>query len=240
MAERQFSPEELATFDGKEGRPAYVAYQGRVVDVSGSSRWTAGRHMMRHEAGRDLTDSLAAAPHGPEMLTRYPLVGVLQRQQPDEERGPSVVTAILARYPILRRHPHPFSAHFPIVFSLCASFFSMLTVITRSPSFDATVLYCLIGCVVFIPFSILTGFFTWWVNYMAKPMRAVRIKQKLSVLAFVFALTALVWKLQAPDLLIRISGAGILCYAIILALGPLALTIGYYGATLTFPIEKEE
>jgi predicted heme/steroid binding protein len=69
----------LAKYDGKEGRPAYVAYRGLVFDVSGSMRWAGGRHQERHDAGQDLTEELKEAPHGTTILLRVPIIGRLKR-----------------------------------------------------------------------------------------------------------------------------------------------------------------
>jgi len=50
---------------------------------------------------------------------------------------------------------------------------------------------------------------------------------------------AFVWRLLDPGIVVeRLVGAGGIYYALILAAGPLALTIGYIGGTLTFPLEK--
>ena len=76
---RLFTREELARYDGKEGRPAYVAYGGLVFDVSGSMRWRGGRHQDRHDAGRDLTAEFKEAPHSTTILLRVPIVGRLPR-----------------------------------------------------------------------------------------------------------------------------------------------------------------
>ena len=59
---REFTPEELTRFDGREGRPAYVAYRGKVYDVSGSFLWQRGRHQALHRAGEDLSGALPRAP----------------------------------------------------------------------------------------------------------------------------------------------------------------------------------
>ena len=48
---KKFTLEELAKFDGKEGRPAYVAYKGKVYDVSESWMWEDGDHQGLQEAG---------------------------------------------------------------------------------------------------------------------------------------------------------------------------------------------
>ncbi len=72
--------EELALYNGKNGASAYVAYEGKVYDVSGSFLWRDGNHQVLHHAGEDLTESLKEAPHGPELLQRFPVVGILEKQ----------------------------------------------------------------------------------------------------------------------------------------------------------------
>ena len=68
---------QLVAFDGKEGRPAYIAYQGVVYDVTASKLWLQGTHMARHQAGADLTEVLAQAPHDEEKVSSMPKVGKL-------------------------------------------------------------------------------------------------------------------------------------------------------------------
>jgi predicted heme/steroid binding protein len=75
--ERKFTLEELAKFNGRNGNPAYVAFKGKVYDVSDSSFWLDGDHLGSHQAGKDLTDEIELAPHGPENLDRLKAVGVL-------------------------------------------------------------------------------------------------------------------------------------------------------------------
>lgn len=75
---RRFTKKELAKYDGKGRTRTYVAYKGRVYDVSQSFLWQHGKHQVLHTAGKDLTDSLAEAPHGPELLEKFPLVGILE------------------------------------------------------------------------------------------------------------------------------------------------------------------
>ena len=75
-----FTLEELAKFDGREGRPAYVAVEGIVYDVSGSSRWRNGRHN-GFDAGKDLTREIKeVSPHGVKVLERMPVVGTLKTE----------------------------------------------------------------------------------------------------------------------------------------------------------------
>jgi predicted heme/steroid binding protein len=72
-----FTLEELKRFDGQEGRPAYIAFHGKVYDVTAGASWPEGSHYDEHFAGQDLTEALDYAPHGEEALARTPVVGEL-------------------------------------------------------------------------------------------------------------------------------------------------------------------
>jgi len=74
---RKFSIDELSKYDGRDGT-IYIAYQGKVYDVSTSFLWKGGKHQVVHKAGQDLTDDLKDAPHGVEFLEKFPVVGILE------------------------------------------------------------------------------------------------------------------------------------------------------------------
>ncbi len=76
-ASKKFTLEELAKFDGKEGRPAYVAVSGKVYDVTEANLWMDGNHMGEHDAGKDLTEALASSSHGDSVIESMKLVGIL-------------------------------------------------------------------------------------------------------------------------------------------------------------------
>ena len=76
-AERKFTLEELKNYDGKDGRPAYIAYKDKVYDVTDDFLWAEGDHQGEHVAGRDLTEEMALAPHADDVLERVKQVGVL-------------------------------------------------------------------------------------------------------------------------------------------------------------------
>jgi predicted heme/steroid binding protein len=68
---------QLAEFDGKNGKPAYIAVSGVIYDVSNSPRWTGGQHN-GFLAGRDLTTQIQTlSPHGVSVLNGLPIIGVL-------------------------------------------------------------------------------------------------------------------------------------------------------------------
>lgn len=76
---KKFTREELAGFRGDQGGPVYVAYDGKVYDVSDSPSWVDGEHQAgEHYAGHDLTAEMADAPHDPDMLDGFPVVGELE------------------------------------------------------------------------------------------------------------------------------------------------------------------
>lgn len=75
-----FTKQELAAHDGKEGRTTYFAYKGKVYDVTNSEQWKNGEHY-ELLAGKDLTGMLGDAPHGDEVLTKFPVVGTFAYQE---------------------------------------------------------------------------------------------------------------------------------------------------------------
>lgn len=75
--EKKFTLEELKSYDGKNGRPAYIAYKGKVYDVTDDPLWIDGDHLGEHKAGADLTEELIQAPHGEDELAMVKLIGIL-------------------------------------------------------------------------------------------------------------------------------------------------------------------
>ncbi len=74
---RKFTVEELSRFTGRDGAPAYIAFRGKVYDVTASYHWRGGKHQVLHDAGSDLTEELERAPHGEDLLARVPVIGEL-------------------------------------------------------------------------------------------------------------------------------------------------------------------
>jgi predicted heme/steroid binding protein/uncharacterized membrane protein len=236
---KEFDLEVLSAFNGKDGKPVYIAHQGRVIDVTNSQLWKTGQHMKRHQAGNDLTAEIEAAPHGLEVLDRYPQVGILKRKEGYERPIPEGLDKLLSRFPVLRRHPHPMVVHFPIVFMFSAALFNLLYLIIGLKAFETTAIHCLGGGILFTPVAMLTGYFTWWLNYMARPMRPVTIKIRFSFLLMGIAVSTFIWRLAVPDILGALGGWGILYFLLVLSLAPLVSVIGWFGGTLTFPVEKK-
>ena len=87
---KEYTLKELAEYNGKNGK-TYVAYQGKVYDVSNSYPWKGGIHK-GHNAGKDLTEEMNKAPHRPEIIKSFPVVGTLKKlHRPEIIKGFPVV-----------------------------------------------------------------------------------------------------------------------------------------------------
>jgi predicted heme/steroid binding protein/uncharacterized membrane protein len=236
---KEFDLESLSQFNGQEGRPRYIAHKGRIFDVSTSKFWNTGLHMKRHPVGHDLTADIEAAPHGPEVLDRYPQVGTLKIQEGADGNLPKPLEALLERFPFLRRHPHPMLVHFPVVFSVSPVLFYLLFLVTGVNAFETTAFHCLGAGIFFFAPAVLTGFLTWWINYQTRSLRPVRIKIIFSALLAAISLAAFFLRLFSPAGIHFPDVAEILYFVLLLALIPVVSVIGWYGASLTFPLEKK-
>jgi predicted heme/steroid binding protein/uncharacterized membrane protein len=240
--EKQFDKEELSDFNGQSGKSAYIAFKDRVFDVTGSRLWPNGEHMMRHEAGRDLTDDFKNAPHNVDVLDRFPQVGTVKKDEPtvsDERKMPGILIWTFSHFPVLKRHPHPFLVHFPLALLVSSPIFTALFLITGTKSFEPASFYCLAGGLLFSLAAIPSGLLTWWANYSAHFLKQVVMKIILSPILFVTGLIVFVWRLKNPFILERVSGMSFFYLALLFLLAPLVLAIGWFGATITFPLHKD-
>jgi predicted heme/steroid binding protein/uncharacterized membrane protein len=245
--EREMTPAELAAGTGADSAPTYIAFRGKVYDVSGSGLWEGGDHMGQHHAGHDLTDEFPDAPHGEEVFARYPQVGVLKEETGPPESPAAKTSAarefwqrVVHRVPLLRRHPHPMVVHFPIVFMIAAPAFTLLALITGVKSFEVTGFHCLGGGVLFTPVAIVTGWFTWWLNYESRWLKPVVIKLIASPVLLLAAAGAFLWRYQNPEILARWGeSSGLVYLGLMCSLIPLVGLIGACGAELTFPLKRE-
>ncbi len=73
---KQFTKSELAEFNGQNGKPCYIAYKGKVYEVTDNANFSDGDHYS-HSTGEDLTASLEEAPHGEEVFESLTIVGEL-------------------------------------------------------------------------------------------------------------------------------------------------------------------
>lgn len=80
--QKEFTIDDLKSYDGQNGNPAYVAVNGVVYDVTDSGLWKNGLHSQCSDktyAGTDLTDLINSSPHGVAIMKKMPVVGTLQK-----------------------------------------------------------------------------------------------------------------------------------------------------------------
>jgi predicted heme/steroid binding protein/uncharacterized membrane protein len=231
---KEMTSEELLLHNGKDGKPIYIAFQGKIYDVTKSPLWSKGLHMNRHPSGKDLAGEISAAPHGPEVLERYPQVGVLKKGAPEELKHlPSMLQDFLQRFPMARRHPHPMIVHFPLAFLMASSLFVVLHLLFKNPSFETTSFYLLILGVIASPFAMTTGVLTWWINYRLKLTLFVKRKIQFSVLLLILEVVLISWRSSQPEVF------NPLYFILVILLTPIVSLLGYYGGQMTFPVEKD-
>jgi predicted heme/steroid binding protein len=72
---------DLYMYDGTNGMPMYIAYNGMIYDVSNHPGWATGTHNGMN-AGTDITAALDASGHGTSVLNDLPMVGYLVYNMP--------------------------------------------------------------------------------------------------------------------------------------------------------------
>lgn len=226
--EKKFTMDELAQFDGKDGRPAYFVVEGVVYDATNSRLWRNGTHVRLHEAGGDLTKPLMAAPHPPDRLDNVPKVGVLadgeeraQTTAPKEEDVP-----FLARF-LYGMHAHPASVHFPIALCVIAGFLEFVGLMLDCPGCHTAASYNLVLGFAASPVAIISGVVDWKYQFGGR---------LTNLFVWKYVLSALFLLVAAVAVALLAFGASPSVYRIcVIALAPIALGLGFVGGRLTFP-----
>ena len=71
-----YTKAQLALRNGQDRDEIWVAYQGKIYDVTTSRLWKDGKHY-EHWAGQDLTNELPDAPHTAKVFEKFEQIGVL-------------------------------------------------------------------------------------------------------------------------------------------------------------------
>ena len=233
---REFTRDDLSTYDGREGRPVYIVHEGKVYDVSTSKLWKTGTHMKRHQSGRDLTEDIKGAPHDTSVLERFPQIGTLKPEKdPMDEKIPDVLLALFRRIPMLRRHPHPMTVHFPLAFLMLVPVFNLLSLLFGTASLETSAFHVLTAGLVVTPVAMLTGPYNWWMNYGGKWSPIIAVKMGGSIILIVLVVALFLWRLIQPTIMLEPGGARILYLLLTLALVPTVTILGWFGAKMTFP-----
>ncbi|MCL4502269.1 MAG: hypothetical protein M1438_10515 [Deltaproteobacteria bacterium] len=147
------------------------------------------------------------------------------------------LAGLVARHPYLQRHPHAATAHFPIVFMLSASFFTLLYLLTGVGSFETTAFHCLGGGVLTTPAAIAAGVFTQRLNY-PHPDPTLALERRLSYLLWAMVTAAFVWRWLDPAVLRELHGWNFVYLLLVLGVTPLVTVISFHGGMIIFPLEE--
>lgn len=71
-----YTRQQLALRNGQDREEIWVAFEGRIYDVSKSRLWREGKHY-EHWAGQDLTPELVDAPHTNKVFDKFEVIGLL-------------------------------------------------------------------------------------------------------------------------------------------------------------------
>lgn len=71
-----YTRSELALRNGQDRSEIWIAWEGKIFDVTGSRLWKNGKHY-EHWAGQDLTEELTDSPHGRRVFEGREPIGIL-------------------------------------------------------------------------------------------------------------------------------------------------------------------
>ncbi len=228
--------QELQANDGQDGRPAYIVYKGKVYDVSQSKLWRKGTHVRKHHAGNDLSADLPAAAHDTGVFDKVVLVGELQKETAPPVEEPDEGSPLLDFY--FEQHPHPVAAHFPVALSVVVAVFVALHLLTNAQEFESTAYYVLWAAVIMAPPTMLSGAFSWWLNYGHKFTANFKDKIVFSVIYTVLGAVALALRTVNHDVLLERESLGWFYVMLIMAQVAIVSILGRVGANILFPPKK--
>ena len=222
--------EDLQQHNGKDGQKAYVSYQGRVFDVTNSRLWKNGRHVNRHEAGMDLSEALQSAPHGVEVLERYPEIDTIEGFRQKRERGKK--DALIKLYRMF--HPHPMLIHFPMGLLGFAVIMQLLFLFTGKGSFEVAGLYALCTATLFMIPTMMSGMLSWWLNYDFAITKIFMYKLSFSIILLIMGAAEIAVRFSVPEIAYGNGASGIFYNFMIFANIPVLAVIGYNGGKLSW------
>ena len=222
--------------NGNEGKPAYVAVDGIVYDLSESKLWRNGVHMNHHHSGQDLSESFDAAPHGKEVLEKFQQVGTIKVETSEEINPlPIWLHNLVNAYPFLKRHPHPMVVHFPMTFFITAAFFlAWYYLVDPVRPLLNSIFYLHVLATLTIPVTFLTGWLSWRINYPGKPNAYIKRKILLTIVLTIADMIVLLSLIENSSLLQRPEGTELIVPALIFSDLIIVSIIGQQGGKLVY------
>lgn len=221
---RRFTVAELKEYDGKDGRPAYSAFRGKVFDVSNSPFWKKGKHTGVHSAGFDLTESMINAPHSETVFSKFQIVGELVLEESTRKKGVQRLQEFFydfrhiheesSRKKVVQRlkklYLHPMFVHFSMAVPILAFLSAWVSILPPNIPLvqDIMNIFGLNNQVALeiVSYSLLvlgflaawagfiSGIFSWKVTYEGRMTKMFARKIYLSIILIAIILVCLVWR----------------------------------------------
>lgn len=246
--------QELSGYNGKDGKPAYIAYKGLIYDLSKSDMWEEGEHQGVHEAGRDLTEEMEDAPHTDALLKNFKMVGKLEEDNVDELHNQntdipkkkaleSSDTSSKDKWRKWYRtyHPHPVTAHFPIVLHFFAAAMDIAFFFSPVEKFEQGAYYAFLFATLLGLVAMLAGVLSWWVNYSLGSVKEILIKFYTATFTLIVGSIGLSLHFMDPMIAYKSTAASFFYHFSILITVPSVIILGYFGGRLVWRrIETDE
>ncbi|UCZ57441.1 hypothetical protein LGV61_03960 [Desulfurispirillum indicum] len=226
--------QKLQEYDGKDGKPAYVAYDGKIYDVSTSRMWKNGVHARVHKAGEDLTEAMKNAPHGAEVLKRFTEVDSPEGAPPASTVSGSADPLAQWQQWYRKYHPHPMLIHFPIGLLNFAILMQLLFLVTGQPTFETTAFHAMAVMVLSIIPTSAAGWFSWKINYNSAWNSIFAVKIICTAILFILATLVVFLRLSVPDIALNRDGLFWIYMLLFFGQIPFSAAIGYKGGKLTW------
>jgi hypothetical protein len=69
-------------------------------------------------------------------------------------------------------------------------------------------------------------------------MKVLKIKIPLTFVLLITEIILFVWRIKVPDIIDPVRGSGFIFLLLVFSLVPIITIIGWFGASITFPVEK--
>jgi len=216
---------QLQQYNGKNGHKSYVAYKGKVYDVTGSHLWESSIHNKINEAGFDFTKYIDNPPLTDEYFANFVIVDTLI----ENDYNKKYWVKWYRKY-----HPHPMLVHFPIALHLFAGVLDLIFFIWPKDSFAAAVFYTFFVATVTGGLAMIPGIFSWWLNYKFAFTYIFVIKLVLAVITLLLGIVGIVIYFDNPAIVYTYSLPSIVYHAIVQLTTVTVIIVAYYGAKLTW------